>query len=128
MLVRHFVTKYAAEFGRKIELVPKAVMDSFQTYHWPGNVRELENIIEHAFILCPEGLILRDHLPAALSRRMNPPPVSFAGKTLAQIEALVISEAIERHGGNRSAVARELGVDKTTIWRKMKKLESREQS
>ncbi|MDT8366435.1 MAG: sigma 54-interacting transcriptional regulator [bacterium] len=101
-------------------------IEMFMNHDWPGNIRELENIIEHAFILCPQGLILREHLPAVLSRSMGPPPVSFAGKTLAQIEAQAISEALARHGGNRSAAARELGVDKTTIWRKMRKLESRD--
>lgn len=100
-------------------LSPRSI-EVFMNHNWPGNIRELENVIEHAFILCQEGLILCEHLPAALRR--DPSRASFAGKTLAQIEARAISEALERHAGNRSAAARELGVDKTTIWRKMKKL------
>jgi len=106
-------------------LSPQSI-EAFMHYDWPGNIRELENVIEHAFILCQDGLILCEHLPASLPSRMNPPFVDSAGKTLDQIEARAICEALERHGGNRSAAARELGVDKTTIWRKMKKLEQSE--
>jgi transcriptional regulator with PAS, ATPase and Fis domain len=102
-------------------LSPRA-MEMLMNHAWPGNIRELENVIEHAFILCPEGLILGEHLPASLQRHAAPSGVSFVGKTLAQIEEQAIRDAIQRHDGNRAAAARELGVDKTTIWRKLKKM------
>jgi len=103
-------------------LSPKAV-EMLMNHDWPGNIRELENVIEHAFILCPEGLILGEHLPTSLSRKERASDVDLAGRTLAQIEEYAIRDAIRRHGGNRAAAARELGVDKTTIWRRLKKME-----
>ncbi len=108
-------------------LSPRAI-ELFMSHDWPGNIRELENVIEHAFILCSEGLILCEHLPGSLTRRLEPPAAAFVGMTLAQIEAAAILDALRRHGGNRSAAARELGVDKTTIWRKMKKIGLKEPS
>ncbi|MCH8020359.1 sigma 54-interacting transcriptional regulator, partial [candidate division KSB1 bacterium] len=51
ILVRHFIKKFTAKAGEKIETVPQKVMDALQGYHWPGNVRELENIIERAVII-----------------------------------------------------------------------------
>jgi transcriptional regulator of acetoin/glycerol metabolism len=102
-------------------LSPRAI-EMLMNHDWPGNIRELENVIEHAFILCPEGLILGEHLPASLPHHVVPPRMSFTGRTLAQIEEQAIRDAIQRHGGNRAAAARELGVDKTTIWRKLKKM------
>jgi len=96
-------------------------IEIFLKYHWPGNIRELENVIEHAFILCSEALILCEHLPDSLHPREDESGTEFKGKTLAQIEAQAIIEALERHDGNRTAAAKELGVDKSTIWRKMKR-------
>jgi len=104
-------------------LSPRAV-EMLMNHDWPGNIRELENVIEHAFILCPEGLILGEHLPASLRHHVVPSRMVFTGRTLAQIEEQAIRDAIKRHGGNRAAAARELGVNKTTIWRKLKKIES----
>ncbi len=101
-------------------LSPGAV-EMFMNYDWPGNIRELENFIEHAFILCPEGLILREHLPASMFQGDNHSLTGIEGKTLAQIEAQAIEEALKRNKGNRTAAARELGIDKSTIWRKLKK-------
>jgi PAS domain S-box-containing protein len=101
-------------------LSPGAV-EMFMNYDWPGNIRELENFIEHAFILCPEGLILREHLPVSMQKGDNTSLSGIEGKTLAQIEAQAIEEALKRNKGNRTAAARELGIDKSTIWRKLKK-------
>jgi len=90
-------------------------------HSWPGNVRELQNVIEHAFILCRSGLIRNEHLPdgiaASGAKRKSHP----AG-TLAESEARFIEEALVGNNYRRLATARELGIDKTTLWRKIKKL------
>ena len=87
---------------------------------WPGNIRELRNALEHGIVLCPGGLLQPEHLPASLKAK-EPSPQSgtdaFEGA-----EARVIRETLARHGGNRAAAARTLGIHKTTLWRKMKKL------
>jgi PAS domain S-box-containing protein len=112
----NFITK------KNILGLSKRSIEAFMNYEWPGNIRELENVIEHAFVLCEEGLILCQHLPDSITCEDDSYEMIFAGKTLAEIEAKAIYDALVRNNWNRSAAARELGIDNTTIWRKIKKL------
>jgi DNA-binding NtrC family response regulator len=90
---------------------------------YPGNVRELENIIEHAFVLCRGEWIEPRHLPPALRQHAaaewEPDRMRL---TLKALEKMHIAEAIRRHGGNRTAAARELGINPSTLFRKIKAL------
>lgn len=123
LLAESFISRMSQITGKDIEGLSAKAKEMFMKYDWPGNIRELENFIEHAFILCSEGLIMAEHLPVDLQNRMIFPWTNFAGRTLAQIEDQAIKEAIQRHHGNRSAAARELGINKSTLWRKLKKME-----
>jgi PAS domain S-box-containing protein len=120
LLVEHFITRFNQLRGKDISGVSDEVMEILMRHNFPGNVRELENIIEHAFVLCPGGLIQPEHLPDQLRPDEQLP--RFAGTTLAAIEARYIAEALERNNWNRSAAARQLGIHKTTLWRKIKNL------
>lgn len=102
-------------------LSPKSIK-AFMKYDWPGNIRELENAIEHAFIMCENGLIMCDHLPDSLPCEDDPLEEYIVGKTLDELGGKAIHDALIRNDWNRSAAARELGIDKTTIWRKCKRL------
>jgi transcriptional regulator of acetoin/glycerol metabolism len=84
-------------------------------------VRELENVIEHAFVLCTAGFIQPAHLPAELAGESHAAPVG-PGLTLEDVERLHVLHTLERHEWNREAAAEELGIHRTTLWRKMKKL------
>jgi len=90
-------------------------------HDWPGNIRELENAIEHAFILCPQGLIQPEHLPEHLWREAGAGPVAISNLSLKEQEKRLLQEALERHGWRRMATARELGIDKNTLRRKIKR-------
>jgi transcriptional regulator of acetoin/glycerol metabolism len=93
-------------------------------YGYPGNIRELENILEHALILCQECSLRRKHLPEYL---LQPLPAfgTRTGKAVApgsaDQECKRIQAALRRHNSNRSLAARHLGMDRSTLWRKMKK-------
>ncbi len=102
-------------------LSPRTI-EAFMSHDWPGNIRELENVIEHAFVLCEKDLILCQHLPDSFLCKDDEVQTTLAGRTLAQIEAKAIHDALVRNGWNHSAAARELGIDKSTIWRKIKTL------
>ena len=95
--------------------------DLLLTHDFPGNIRELQNIIEHAFILCTEGNILPEHLPEYLQQREKI-QTGDADTRLVQVESQTILETLKRHNWNKAAAARELGIHKSTLWRKMKAL------
>ncbi len=123
LLVEHFIKQFNAVKAREISGTDDKAMGVFMRYEWPGNIRELENTIEHAFILCSEGLIGLEHLPdrfQAMAERQKPPA---QGLTLKQIEANAVYNALERNNWKRTAAARELGIDKNTLRRKIKRLE-----
>jgi transcriptional regulator with PAS, ATPase and Fis domain len=121
LLVEHLVARFNRLKGRDIAGVSDAVLARLMEHDFPGNVRELENVIEHAFALCRSGVIELIHLPPKLrgdeaGLRTGLP----TGLTLAAMEKLLIRDALRKHEGNRAAAARELGIDASTLFRKIK--------
>jgi formate hydrogenlyase transcriptional activator len=123
-LVRHFTQRFARRMGRRIETIPSAVMDVLVCYPWPGNVRELQNVIERAVILSP-GPTLQvppgDLQPAATQAA---PPAS-AAVTLDDAEREHILGALRETGwvlGGPEGAATRLGMKRSTLYKKMKKL------
>ncbi len=123
LLVDHLVAKFNRLQNRDIEGISEEVLAQLMEYEYPGNVRELENIVEQAFVLCRGRLIELHHLPAEL----RPPSTSGYGTSnpmsLRSMEKLLISEALRRHKGSRKKAAHQLGIDPSTLYRKMKALE-----
>jgi PAS domain S-box-containing protein len=122
LLAENIIERMNLVKNKEITGLAQPVLDAFLHYDWPGNIRELENILEHAFILCAAGPVQCWHLPKAFPCGEDSVPSMLTGTTLADMEANAIHEALVRHGWNRSAAARELGINKTTIWRKCKTL------
>ena len=123
-LVRHFTQRFARRMGRQIETIPTAVMEALMGYPWPGNVRELQNVIERAVILSP-GPILQvplGDLPPAAARARGP---AAAPGTLADAERDHILGVLRQSGwvlGGPDGAAARLGMKRTTLQSKMKKL------
>lgn len=122
LLVEHLVSRFNRLRGRDVAGISDAAMACLLDHDFPGNVRELENIIEHAFILCRSGLIEPGHLPPHLRKAHAPTTHDASDLTLACMEKRLISDALRRHQGNRAAAARSLGVDPSTLFRKLKTL------
>jgi PAS domain S-box-containing protein len=121
LLVDHFVARLNRLQGRDLAGVTDEVRARLLQYDFPGNIRELGNIIEHAFVLCPAGLIEMRHLPPELRETGKDPESPFRQVlSLQQMEAALIEDALRRQGGNRRAAARELGIDESTLYRKLK--------
>jgi transcriptional regulator with PAS, ATPase and Fis domain len=122
LLVDHFIGRFNRLRGRSVTGVTADVMSILMGHDFPGNVRELENIIEHAFVLCRSGMIGVRHLPD----RFRPDEEAAGGagtsSSLPELEGRFILEALRRNGWNREATARELGMHKTTLWRKIRRL------
>ena len=124
-LVDHFIRKFNAKTGKKIISVSPNVMSILMRYDFPGNIRELENIIEHGFVLCRSSIIKREHLPPELlqsesdfdkSKKLESTPV-----TESIDEQASIITTIRNCGGIISKAAEELGMHRSTLWRKIKR-------
>ena len=90
-------------------------------HDFPGNVRELENIIEHAFVLCRGGVIESKHLPPHLRGGVVGEALRLGkAMTLRATEKLLIADALRRNGQNRNKAAKELGINPSTLFRKLK--------
>jgi PAS domain S-box-containing protein len=122
LLADHFVARLNRLKGRDLAGLSDPALARLMEHDFPGNVRELENILEHAFVLCRGGLIELHHLPPQLREGSGVSSGTMPGRTLAAMEKLLIQDALHRHHGNRAAAARELGVDASTIFRKVKVL------
>ena len=112
----HFVGEMNQQGMRRIEGVTRTAMDAILAYPWPGNVRELRSAVEYAFVV-GEGVLL-DVADLTPELRGEPPPGTPAG-SLADIERGRILAALARHHGRKAAAATELGMSRTTLWRKL---------
>ena len=120
-LVMHYVVVFARRMGKTIERIPDETLAAFKAYPWPGNIRELQNLIERAVILSKDG-VLPNPLPLSASDQTS----AVAGyTTLRNSEHSLILQTLESVGwvigGTKGAAAR-LGLKRTTLITKMKKL------
>jgi len=123
LLVNHLVTKFNGLQNKAISGVSEEVLARLMEYEYPGNVRELENIIEHAFVLCPDGYIEFRHLPPEFrSEESSVADTAQPALTLKALEKQFICAALNRHAGNRKHTARELGINLSTLYRKIRAL------
>jgi PAS domain S-box-containing protein len=124
-LVDHFIRKFNARKGRRIISVSPEVMSLLMHHDFPGNVRELENIIEYAFVVCHNSIIQMRHLPVELltpaKDKPKDPVPDETPLTRAVDEYNTILATLRRHRGNVTRAAQELGIHRTTLWRKMKR-------
>jgi PAS domain S-box-containing protein len=121
LLVNKLVARFNHLSGKDIVGVSQEVLVRLMEHDYPGNVRELENIIEQAFVLCRGGLLEMQHLPAELRPPAAAPSPSGA-QSLRGAERCMIEAALQRNSGNRQRTSRELGIDPSTLYRKIKAL------
>ncbi len=113
LLAEHFLDKFNQQQHKDLSLSRES-LQRLITHDYPGNIRELENMIERAFVLCPEGQIT----PELFAVEQPLPDTA----RLRDIEDAVILDTLNRNGGNRSRTANELGIHKTTLYRRLKKI------
>ncbi|BEQ16153.1 sigma-54 interaction domain-containing protein [Desulfoferula mesophila] len=125
LLTRGFVERTALGSERGVTGISPAALERLMAHSWPGNVRELINAIEYAFVTCPGGEILPQHLPPSIVGETPVcGPVSGEPGGAAGDEALrrEISEALEATAGHKAQAAARLGISRVTLWKRMKKL------
>ena len=121
-LVRHFIERFNRLQGRMVTGISQETLSLLMFHSYPGNIRELENIIEHALVLCPEGEIGIHCLPENLQSLPTRPPDVEINAALKLTESQIIQDTLKRNQFNRLATARELGIHKSTLFRKIKQL------
>ncbi|MBW2022864.1 MAG: sigma-54-dependent Fis family transcriptional regulator [Deltaproteobacteria bacterium] len=123
LLAHHFLKKFADAQNKDVEKISDEVMDILMAYEFPGNVRELENIIERAVVLCEGDTVQPKHLPPDLQqftlRVHRPRQREFL--TLEDQEKEYISWVLRKTKGNKTKAAEILGIDRVSLWRKLKK-------
>jgi len=133
LLAGHFLRQFARESGREIVGFTDDALAAMQRYNWPGNVRELENAVERAVVLCRRPQIDAQDLPESVAS-FTAPPRAAAGKgdeipdvaqplhvALEGPERRIIEAALHRNAWNRQATAAELDINRTTLYKKMRK-------
>jgi DNA-binding NtrC family response regulator len=132
LLVAHFLQKYSRKAGKVVSTISRQALTALQEYDWPGNVRELENTIERAVVLCRgQEIEVADIISHGIS--LGVPASAWSGgkfKSLAEIEKNYITTVLRETNGNKGRTALILGIDRKTLWAKLKKygLEGREVS
>lgn len=118
LLARHFVNKFNMRFNKNIEGISNDVLEKFMEYSWPGNIRELEHSIEHSFVLCNQNVITLDHLPDILEEMAGiKKPLHEDAKAR---ERTYIIHALEKCSWNKAETARQLGMSRRNLYRKIK--------
>ena len=123
LLIDHFIGRFNHLHNKNISGVTDQVLAILLEHDYRGNVRELENIIEHCFVLCQGEIIERKHLPASFQTTADTdyPDIKKA-VTLEEMERIFITHALRQNNGNRTAAAKQLGIHKSTLFRKLKSL------
>jgi DNA-binding NtrC family response regulator len=126
-LVRGFAARFNAKFKKDLYEISPEAMAALESYHWPGNLRELENAIQHAVLVSQGPVLQLKHLPEVIQEHtlVHVPAIEAPVDTLLHnrevLERSVIQRALANHGGSRSRAARELGISRVTLYKKMKK-------
>jgi DNA-binding NtrC family response regulator len=126
LLAEHFLRQVCDDSGKSVRGFTDNALAALERYRWPGNVRELENVIERAVLLGKESVIGVDDLPPALTASGNVNVESISGRSLKQAlespERQIIREVLESHNWNRNDTAEARGINRTTLYKKMKRL------
>jgi transcriptional regulator with GAF, ATPase, and Fis domain len=120
-LVTHFVEMFTRRMGKEIEHIPAETLSAFTSYQWPGNIRELQNLIERAVILANDG-VLPNPLPSAGTAEVMTAPAATTLRDSERTLILRTLEAVRWVIGGPKGAATKLGLKRTTLIHKMKKL------
>jgi DNA-binding NtrC family response regulator len=126
LLIEYLLQNLAQENGSEPKALAAEALDAVMVYEWPGNVRELENALEHAVVLTRGNLIDVSALPERITKRRKEPLVaerSYRNPTLEVIERAYIMWVLQAEGGNKTRAAEVLGIDPSTLYRKLSRYE-----
>jgi len=119
LLINHFIMKHKGSKSAASPEVSPEAMAKLMAYDWPGNVRQLENVVRRAFALGIDEVVDIDDLPEEIVRQTGKPMLANTDLNLKSVEKKTIQKALQKAGGNKAEAAKLLGVNTTTVYRKM---------
>ena len=120
LLAKHFMEKYSKKYRKNLKEFSQETIKSLQGYSWPGNVRELQHAIERAVIMSEEGDLNPEDF-FFLNQNRKPEEMATNNLNLDEVEKSVIQRAINMHAGNISKAAKELGLTRASLYRRLEK-------
>jgi PAS domain S-box-containing protein len=124
-LVKYFIEDFSKAYGKDINDITNFALDILMNYNWPGNVRELENIIEYAVVRTKDlQIITKESLPSSFGHL--PITKNIDQKVYKKESAAEIVQLLQKHHWNKTRVAKELGIGRTTLWRMLKSVPEKE--
>jgi len=119
LLAAYYVQQAAAKVNSRTPQLAADFLEVLQAYQWPGNIRELKNIIERAVILCENGVLTGEHLPADMKLRQSSAGNFMSAFSLASAEKVHIQKVLNHTAGNKAEAARLLEIGVSTLYRKI---------
>lgn len=121
LLANHFLEIYSRKYKKKFKTIPKDTLDKLCSFNWPGNVRELQHVIERGVIMSDDNILYPEDLSLKISKKTNFSTDIFDTYNLDEIEKSLIQKVMTRHGGNISKAASDLGLTRTSLYRRLEK-------
>ncbi len=118
LIANYYLNRYSEKYGKKNLSFSRSTIERLMEYHWPGNIRELSHAVERAVIMCEENIIPPNDL--IIQKSSSTDNLIDRPLRLSEVEKIIIKSAIKRNKGNLSAVSKELGIVRQTLYRKMK--------
>jgi transcriptional regulator with GAF, ATPase, and Fis domain len=123
-LINTFIDRLKLRTGKSIRGLTRQALNRFMQYHWPGNVREMKSALEYAFTVADKDAIDIDHLPPHMLQEQHPPLATTVQpiiETADNDQRRQLIDALRATGGNQSQAARLLGINRVTVWNRMRK-------
>jgi PAS domain S-box-containing protein len=121
-LVKYFIDEFSKTYGKNTNDITNAALEILTNHNWPGNIRELENVIEYAVVRSKnKNFVTKDSLPVHINS-VPKPTINIHPKEYKKESAAELVRLLEKHHWNRTKVAEELGIGRTTLWRMLKDL------
>ena len=121
LLARYFMVKFSSKMGKNMRGIDRNAMEALMAYTWPGNIRELQNTLERAVVVSETDDIQLSDLPSAVAASVEEPGQELRDWTLRKVEMEHIRTVLNLAGGNKKKAATLLGLDASTLWRKLRR-------
>jgi len=120
LLALHFAKEIGKRMGKSHITIESKALDALKSYSWPGNIRELQNTIERALNLFTDTILKLEHLPPHITETFSKSvSLNVTGTSIKEVELNTIISVLQKHGGNRKRAAAELGISRSTLYRKL---------